>query len=121
MLDENHTATVSLARWNQVLNVNLTGALRLTQAALPLLRNSARPAVVNTASTQALFGQPNAVAYASAKGGLLNLTRCMAVDLAADNIRVNAVAPGFIDTRMALQADGSHEHASDWVQEYLSG
>ena len=62
------------------------------------------------ASTQALFGQPASVAYASAKAGLVNFTRCLAIDLGGEGIRANAVAPGFIDTRMAITPAGEHEH-----------
>lgn len=110
LLDISHAATVDDIRWNRVLDVNLTGALRVTQAALPLLRKAPSPAVINTISTQAFQGVPQSAAYATAKGGLMMLTRSMAVDFGADGIRVNAVAPGFIDTRMALMEDGAHEH-----------
>lgn len=110
MLDISHAADIPEDRWSRVLDVNLTGALRVTQTALPLLRRSRSPAVVNTLSTQAFFGVPRSAAYATAKGGLLMLTRSMAVDFGAEGIRVNAVAPGFIDTRMALMEDGRHEH-----------
>ena len=113
MLDISHAADVPEDRWSRVLDVNLTGALRVTRAALPLLRRSTSPAIVNTLSTQAFFGVPNSAAYATAKGGLLMLTRSMAVDFGAEGIRVNAVAPGFIDTRMALMEDGRHEHEQD--------
>ncbi len=110
MLDIGDTRDIALDRWRAVLETNLTSALAVSQAALPLLRAGTDPAIVNTVSTQAFFGQPDSVAYASAKGGLMNLTRCMANDLGAEGIRVNAVAPGFIDTRMAQMADGGHEH-----------
>ena len=110
MLDISHAADVPEDRWSRVLDVNLTGALRVTQAALPLLRQSRSPAIVNTLSTQAFFGVPRSAAYATAKGGLFMLTRSMAVDFGSEGIRVNAVAPGFIDTRMALMEDGRHEH-----------
>ena len=113
MLDIGHAADVPEDRWSGVLDVNLTGALRVTQAALPLLRRSTSPAIVNTLSTQAFFGVPQSAAYATAKGGLLMLTRSMAVDFGSEGIRVNAVAPGFIDTRMALTEDGRHEHELD--------
>ena len=114
MLDESHAASVTEARFEKVISTNLTSIIRVSQAALPHLpRNGG--SIVNTLSTQALFGQANSVAYATAKGGGLNLTRAMAIDLAP--VRVNAVAPGFIDTRMAIMSDGTHEHATDWFRE----
>jgi NAD(P)-dependent dehydrogenase (short-subunit alcohol dehydrogenase family) len=122
MLDISHAATVKDDRWSQVLDVNLTGALRVTQAVLPLLRKASSPSVINTISTQAFQGVPESAAYATAKGGLMMLTRSMAVDFGADNIRVNAVAPGFIDTRMALMEDGTHEHDVPAFREhYIEG
>ena len=121
MLDISHAANVPEERWSRVLDVNLTGALRVTQAALPLLRQSTSPAIVNTLSTQAFFGVPESAAYATAKGGLMMLTRSMAVDFGSEGIRVNAVAPGFIDTRMALTEDGRHEHElEDFRTHYIA-
>ncbi len=110
MLDESHAASVTVARFEKVVSTNLTSILRVSQAVLPYLSKKGG-SIVNTLSTQALFGQANSVAYATAKGGGLNLTRSMAIDLAP--VRVNAVAPGFIDTRMAIMSDGTHEHATD--------
>ena len=119
MLDESDAATVSESRFAEVLSANLTSIVRVSQAALPHLEGAG--AIVNTLSTQAMFGQRNSAAYATAKGGALNLTRAMAVDFAPRGVRVNAVAPGFIDTRMAIMADGSHEHRSAWFRDiYLS-
>lgn len=120
MLDISDAGTVSDARFAEVLNVNLTGALRVTRAALPLLRKSASPAIVNTLSTQSFFGVPRSAAYATAKGGLQMLTRSMAVDFGTEGIRANAVAPGFIDTRMALTDTGAHEHEmEDFTRHYI--
>jgi 3-oxoacyl-[acyl-carrier protein] reductase len=109
---------VTEARFERVLSVNLTSILRVSQAALPHLGGGA---IVNTLSTQAMFGQANSVAYATAKGGGLNLSRAMAVDFAPQSIRVNAVAPGFIDTRMAVMADGTHEHTTEWFKDIYVG
>jgi NAD(P)-dependent dehydrogenase (short-subunit alcohol dehydrogenase family) len=114
MLDESHAASVTEARFEKVISTNLTSILRVSQCVLPNLSRRGG-SIVNTLSTQALFGQANSVAYATAKGGGLNLTRAMAIDLAP--VRVNAVAPGFIDTRMAIRSDGTHEHATDWFRD----
>jgi NAD(P)-dependent dehydrogenase (short-subunit alcohol dehydrogenase family) len=114
MLDESHAASVTESRFEKVISTNLTSILRVSQAALPHLSRTCG-SIVNTLSTQALFGQANSIAYATAKGGGLNLTRAMAIDLAP--VRVNAVAPGFIDTRMAIMADGIHEHSTDWFRD----
>ena len=104
--------------WDRVIGINLSGAVHVTRAALPHLKSSPCASIVNLASTQGFRGQPDAAAYATAKGGILNLTRCMAVDFGPHGVRANAVAPGFIDTRMALLPDGSgHEHETDWYQD----
>jgi 3-oxoacyl-[acyl-carrier protein] reductase len=121
VLDESHSATVSPSRIAQVMEINALSILKVTQACLSLLRQSPGSAIVNTLSTQSFFGQANSVAYAAAKGAALNITRCMAVDLAPDNIRVNGVAPGFINTRMALTAAGDHEHHTDWFKDIYVG
>lgn len=105
-------------RWREVLAINLDSALHVTRGALPFLKQSPAGSIVNIASVQGIRGQPHAMAYATAKGGLVNLTRCMAVDFGPFGIRANAVAPGYIDTRMAEQKlDTPHEHKTDWFQD----
>lgn len=86
--------------WDEVIDVNLTGAFRMTRACAPRMRRRGRGAIVNIASINGLrgkFGQSN---YAASKGGLIAFTRAVARELAREGIRVNAVAPGFIDTPM---------------------
>ena len=86
--------------WDKSLSVNLRGPVFLVQAALPHLRASAHPAVVNVISVGAfLFGRFTSM-YASGKGGLLTMTRYMASEFADAGIRVNALAPGSVDTDM---------------------
>ena len=105
-------------RWRHVLAVNLDSVLNVSKAALPHLKKSPSGSIVNIASVQGIRGQPHAMAYATAKGGVINLTRCMAVDFGPFGIRANAVAPGYIDTRMAEQKlDTPHEHKTDWFQD----
>ena len=86
-----------------VLDVNLTASLAMATAALEKLKSS-RGAVVNIASMWSYFGSPKSPAYASSKGGIVALTRSMAVAWGADGVRVNAVAPGWVMTRMGLGA-----------------
>jgi NAD(P)-dependent dehydrogenase (short-subunit alcohol dehydrogenase family) len=104
-------------RWRRVMNINLESVLYCAQATMPHLRRSSCASIINVASTQGLRGQPNSMAYATAKGGVVNLTRCMAVDFGPLGVRVNAIAPGYIDTRMALMHGNVHEHRTDWFQD----
>jgi 2-keto-3-deoxy-L-fuconate dehydrogenase len=86
------------AEWARVLDVNVTGIARVTRAALPHLRRSAHPAVVNTCSAVAFIGVRQRALYSASKGAVLALTLAMAADHAEEGIRVNAVAPGTADT-----------------------
>jgi NAD(P)-dependent dehydrogenase (short-subunit alcohol dehydrogenase family) len=85
------------AVFNEMVNVHLTGALRLANAFRPHLRTS-RGCLIHIASMYSYFASPLAPAYGAAKTGLLSLTRTLAVAFAGDGIRVNAIAPGWIDT-----------------------
>jgi NAD(P)-dependent dehydrogenase (short-subunit alcohol dehydrogenase family) len=84
---------------------------------LALLRQSSCPRVVNIASIQGVRGAADSLAYSSAKGGVVNMSRSLAVDLAPDGILVNCICPGFVDTRMALMPSGDHEHETDWFKD----
>jgi len=87
-----------LDTWDQVLAVNLTGTFLACRAAIPALLEGGGGAVVNTASTAALSGHPWAAAYSASKGGVLALTKVIAVEYAKQGLRANAVCPGSIDT-----------------------
>ncbi|HKY69239.1 MAG TPA: SDR family NAD(P)-dependent oxidoreductase [Acidimicrobiales bacterium] len=93
-----HSHQVAAEDWDRVLRVNLTGTFQFCQAALPVMVAAGRGSVVNVASTAALFGHAWAAAYAASKGGVLALTRTLAVEYAKQGVRVNAVCPGSIDT-----------------------
>lgn len=90
---------LSLDEWRSVIDVNLTAAFLLCRAAYPAL-SVAGGKVVNVASINAIFGSSYASAYASSKGGLVALTRSLALAWAADNIQVNAILPGWFDTEL---------------------
>jgi NAD(P)-dependent dehydrogenase (short-subunit alcohol dehydrogenase family) len=89
------------ADWDRVLAVNLTGPFLCTQAAAPLMRETGGGAIVNITSISALRASTLRTAYGTSKAGLAHLTKQFAVELATLGIRVNAVAPGPVDTAMA--------------------
>jgi NAD(P)-dependent dehydrogenase (short-subunit alcohol dehydrogenase family) len=103
ILSLEHTHEVELAKWNQVLAVNLTGTFLFCQAALPHLLERGG-AIVNTSSTSALAGMPYAAAYGASKAGILALTRTLAVEYAKKGLRANAVCPGSIKTAMGSRS-----------------
>lgn len=93
----------SEADWRRVLEVNLTGPFLCTKAAVPLMRDGIGGAIVNITSISAVRASTLRSAYGTSKAGLAHLTKQLAVELASFNIRVNAVAPGPVDTAMAKQ------------------
>jgi len=95
--------------WRRVVDVNLTAPYLVARAALPLLRSGTRPSIVHVASNVGLVGMRNSAAYCAAKGGLVNLARAMALDHAAEGIRVNVVCPGAVDTPMLDAERGDHK------------
>ncbi|HZP77876.1 MAG TPA: SDR family oxidoreductase [Pseudolabrys sp.] len=92
---------VSYEDWSRVLAVNLNGPFLCTQAAAPLMRDSGGGAIVNITSISGVRASTMRVAYGTSKAGLAHLTQQQAVELASLGIRVNAVAPGPVDTAMA--------------------
>jgi len=104
---------LSEAEWHLVIDTNLTSALLCSQAAYPALKQAGGGKIINTGSMMSLFGAPYAVAYAASKGGIVQLTKSLASAWAADNIQVNAVLPGWIDTDLTRgarqQVEGLHD------------
>ena len=92
------------AEWHSVLDTNLTGAFLLCQAAYPQFARTGGGKIINIASMNAIFGAPHNVPYAASKGGIAALTRGLATAWAGDNIQVNAILPGWIETEMTAGA-----------------
>jgi NAD(P)-dependent dehydrogenase (short-subunit alcohol dehydrogenase family) len=91
--------------WEQTLAVNLTGPFLMSRQAIPEMRKRGAGVIINNASTLGLVGLPRAAAYCASKGGLVLLTRAMALDHAVDRIRINAICPAIIDTDMPRRRD----------------
>ena len=103
ILRMNHALEVSVEEWNLVLAVNLTGTFFMCQAALPHLLE-AQGSIVNTSSTAALAGTAYAAAYSASKGGVLALTRSLAIEYGKQGLRANSVCPGSIKTAMGSRS-----------------
>lgn len=97
----------SEAEWDRVIAVNLKSVFLACRAAIPKMRGRPGAAIVNIASELGLVGRPAAAAYCASKGGVIQLTRAMAVDHAKDGIRINAVCPGPVDTPLLDAFDES--------------
>lgn len=104
---------LSAAEWHRVLDTNLTSALFCSQAAYPLMKAAGGGKIINIGSMMTLFGAPFAAAYAASKGGIVQFSRACATAWAADNIQVNAILPGWIDTALTVaareQVEGLHD------------
>jgi len=104
ILRSGHTHETSLADFNQVIAVNLTGTFLMIREAIPHLLDGASPAVVNFSSTSAMFAHPYMAAYAASKGGIQSMTHALASEYSKQGIRFTAVQPGSISSGMT---DGS--------------
>jgi len=94
----------TLGEWNKVINTNLTGAFLCSQAAYPHMKRNGGGKIVNIGSMLSIFGASYAVAYGASKGGLVQMTKALACAWAKDNIQVNAILPGWIDTPLTESA-----------------
>jgi 2-dehydro-3-deoxy-D-gluconate 5-dehydrogenase len=94
----------TLAEWHTVLDSNLTSAFLCSHAAYPAMKQGGRGKIINIGSMMSIFGAPFAAAYAASKGGMVQMTKAMATAWAKDNIQVNAILPGWIDTALTRRA-----------------
>jgi NAD(P)-dependent dehydrogenase (short-subunit alcohol dehydrogenase family) len=113
-------ADLTFAEWRRTLSINLDGVFLVCKAALPALKAAGRATIVNIASGAGLRPRANFSHYCASKGGVVLFTKAIAMDLAADNIRVNAVCPGIVLTPLVernLALAGEREAA---YQRYIS-
>ena len=90
--------------WHEVLDSNLTSAFLCSHAAYPEMKKGGSGKIINIGSMMSIFGAPFATAYAASKGGIVQMTKAMATAWAKDNIQVNAILPGWIDTALTRRA-----------------
>jgi 2-deoxy-D-gluconate 3-dehydrogenase len=95
---------LTLEDWKQVMDTNLTSAFVISQAAYPHLKRAGAGKIINTGSMMSIFGAAYLAPYAASKAGIVQLTKALACAWAKDNIQVNAVLPGWIDTAMTRKA-----------------
>ena len=94
----------SVEEWHTVVDTNLTSAFMCCQAAYPALVRAAGGKIINIGSMMSIFGAPFTAPYAASKGGMVQMTKALATAWAKDNIQVNAVLPGWIDTDLTRKA-----------------
>lgn len=95
---------LSMAEWKQVVDTNLTSAFACSQAVYPMMQEAGGGKIINIGSMLSIFGAGFAAAYGASKGGIVQLTKALASGWAKDNIQVNAVLPGWIDTDLTRGA-----------------
>jgi NAD(P)-dependent dehydrogenase (short-subunit alcohol dehydrogenase family) len=93
-----HTVDMTLAAWERIVGVNLTGPFLMARTTLPYMLEAHDGTIVNVASNAGLMGSAYSAAYCSSKGGVIMLTKALAIEYAKRGVRVNAVAPGGVDT-----------------------
>ena len=95
---------LSMAEWKEVVDTNLTSAFACSQAVYPVMKEAGGGKIINIGSMLSIFGAGFAAAYGASKGGVVQLTKALASGWAKDNIQVNAVLPGWIDTDLTRSA-----------------
>jgi NAD(P)-dependent dehydrogenase (short-subunit alcohol dehydrogenase family) len=98
---------ITAERWDRIIAVNLTGTFSCVQAALPDMLASGWGRIVTISSSSAQSGAPNMAHYAASKGGVISLTKALAVELARSGITVNTIPPSLVDTPMARNAEAA--------------
>ena len=102
---------VSMDEWNKVISVNQTGIFLVNKYVINEMLKNGKGAVVNTSSMYGLVGSTTSFAYSASKGAINQMTRSLALTYARDNIRVNAIAPGYVDTPILSMIPGNIKEA----------
>jgi len=119
--DRNLTADFAEEDWDRVIHINLKGVWLSMKAEIPRMLAQGGGAIVNTASIMGLVAIPGSVAYMAAKHGVVGLTKAAALEYARDNVRVNAVCPGYIDTPLLRPLFERHDAMEEVVSRHPVG
>ena len=107
----------SYEKYRETMKINMDAPFLCSKYALPLFESSKGGRIIMISSIQGIRGYKGNIAYSTAKGGMINMTRVLAVELAEKNILVNSVAPGFINTPLSVMKDGKLEWDTDWFKD----
>lgn len=102
--------------WKRTMEINLDGVVNVCRSAIPALKQAGGGSIVNWASNSAFIASPDLAAYCVSKAAVLMLTKCIAVDHAADGIRANAVCPGHTDTPMMDRVASTYSSRAAWLE-----
>ena len=103
--------------YRKTMKINMDAPFLTSKYALPLFQKSKGGRIIMISSIQGVRGYKGNISYNTAKGGMVNMTRALATELANENILVNSIAPGFINTPMSVMKDGTLEWDSDWFKD----
>jgi len=120
ILVEGTVEEVSEKDWDRIMAINVKGVFLMTKEVVPIMLKQKGGVIVNTASCSGLVGDRNAIAYNTSKGAVVLMTKCLALDYARKNIRVNCVCPGEIDTPMFRQEARSRNMPVEEYRKELS-
>jgi len=115
----NTVVGATLEEWDWITGVNLKGVFLMCQAAIAQMAETGGGAIVNVGSNQGYIGASDAAIYCASKGGVHQLTRCMAIDHGKDGIRVNCVAPGAVNTPLLQQELSQHQDPEETLNSMI--